>query len=281
LVPVWIPQDDEDHPANHFYESDCYLVLYVGRTDEDDELDDGSPLKKDAAAGGDKEGAMTYNLHYWIGRTASVDKKASVCFRAVQLNSYIGGKAKHYPEQHGEESATFLSYFRRTSHRPSLSGSGNMRTRSNSASASTIASASMAPTTTTTTSLSATSAPISETHDIVYLEGGTDSGLRRVKGVEEYDTARLYRFFTLEDDDADDEDEQASSSDDPWVLYAYDEYEAAARKRKRKRNGRHHYIQLVELATASLNERDVFLLDTGGYRLYQWNGKQSRYLPTI
>jgi hypothetical protein len=35
----------------------------------------------------------------------------SVCFRAVQLNSFIGGRAKHAHEMQGEESPLFVSYY--------------------------------------------------------------------------------------------------------------------------------------------------------------------------
>jgi hypothetical protein len=35
----------------------------------------------------------------------------SVCFRAVQLNSFIGGRAKHLHEVQGEESSLFVSYY--------------------------------------------------------------------------------------------------------------------------------------------------------------------------
>jgi len=101
LMPVWISSSDESYCVNQFHEADCYLVLFVGNLSENTSY--AEPI--------DGDGGFTYNLHYWIGKDASIDKRASVCFRAVQLNSYIGEKGKHFHEQQGEESDTFLSYF--------------------------------------------------------------------------------------------------------------------------------------------------------------------------
>lgn len=252
LSPVWISHLDEHHPLNHFYESDCYIVLYVGRADEEEDVED-SPSKRESDIP-DKDGALAYNLHYWIGRTASVDKKASVCIRAVQLNSYIGGKAKHYPEQQGEESPIFLSYFRKAPRRLS-SSAAREDSREGQHSQGT-----------------------ADAPPIVYLEGGTECGLRRVKGVEPYERPRLYRFFMP--DLADPEEEEEDENADYLAMISGDQV-SPERKKKRKKRNYPYFIQLVEPNVSSLNARDVFLLDTGGYQLYQWNGRRSRYVTSL
>jgi len=104
---------------------------------------------------------------------------------------------------------------------------------------------------------------------LIYLEGGTPSGLRQVKAMEEYETARLYRFSLLERDGEEDQDQDEQAEWDPLDLSQHE----PSRKGKKKGCS---FVQLVETSIHSLHQRDVFILDNGAQGLYQWNGKFSK-----
>ena len=109
MQPVFIPEGDESgSKSNQFYVKDCYLILWVDAVPPEEK--DKKPDASDAA-GVIGSQVSTYNLHYWMGKETTSDKLGTVCVRAVQLNSFLSGMARHYPENQGEESALFLSYF--------------------------------------------------------------------------------------------------------------------------------------------------------------------------
>ncbi len=173
-------------------------------------------------------------MHYWIGKEASLDKLGSVCFRAVQLNNFIGGKAKHFREKQGEESELFLSYFKKhlSPHEDSQPMSG-----------------------------------------IIYLEGGTESSFKKVKQIQEFAVPRLYRFYLYHSnkpiegkshDSGDDAEEQIEDN------------QGKIKSHKGKKSNVQYFLQRVHTDPRYLNETDVFLLDTGGFFLCQWNGQLSK-----
>jgi len=74
---------------------------------------------------------------------------------------------------------------------------------------------------------------------IVYNDGGTPCHLRRVEEIVEWEVPRLYRFYRV-------------SPTTGTLLF-----------------------ERARCRAASLSHNDVYLLDTGGFRLYLWNGARS------
>lgn len=78
-------------PFRSFYEGDCYIVLWTYT-----------------------EGlnpALRWNIHYWIGKTSSIDEGCIAAYKTVELDDKLGGLPVQYREAQGQESALFLSYF--------------------------------------------------------------------------------------------------------------------------------------------------------------------------
>ena len=57
---------------------------------------------------------MTYALHFWEGSETSLDEAGVAAYKTVELDDSLGGSAKQYREVEGEESALFLSYFKKS-----------------------------------------------------------------------------------------------------------------------------------------------------------------------
>uniref|UniRef100_A0A8C0DTX9 Protein flightless-1 homolog n=1 Tax=Balaenoptera musculus TaxID=9771 RepID=A0A8C0DTX9_BALMU len=73
-----------------FYEADCYIVLKTF-------LDD--------------SGSLNWEIYYWIGGEATLDKKACSAIHAVNLRNYLGAECRTVREEMGEESDEFLQVF--------------------------------------------------------------------------------------------------------------------------------------------------------------------------
>uniref|UniRef100_A0A8C6C9G8 Protein flightless-1 homolog n=1 Tax=Monodon monoceros TaxID=40151 RepID=A0A8C6C9G8_MONMO len=73
-----------------FYEADCYIVLKTF-------LDD--------------SGSLNWEIYYWIGGEATLDKKACSAIHAVNLRNYLGAECRTVREEMGEESEEFLQVF--------------------------------------------------------------------------------------------------------------------------------------------------------------------------
>lgn len=81
LVPV--PQNE----WGKFFSGDCYLVF--NRSD-------------------DNSGEQIY---YWIGTNSSIDEKAVVAIKAVELDDMLGGRPVQHREVMGNESISFRMLF--------------------------------------------------------------------------------------------------------------------------------------------------------------------------
>ncbi|KAG6935057.1 FLII, actin remodeling protein [Chelydra serpentina] len=94
-VSVWqienfVPTLVDEAFNGKFYEADCYIVLKTF-------LDD--------------NGSLTWEIYYWIGHEATLDKKASAAIHAVNLRNYLGAECRTIREEMGDESEEFIQVF--------------------------------------------------------------------------------------------------------------------------------------------------------------------------
>ncbi|XP_071963998.1 protein flightless-1 homolog [Antedon mediterranea] len=94
-VEVWqienfVPIEVEETLHGKFYEADCYIVLNTT-------LDDSENL--------------FWQIYYWIGSEATLDKKASSAIHAVNLRNLLGAQTRTIREEMGDESEEFMELF--------------------------------------------------------------------------------------------------------------------------------------------------------------------------
>uniref|UniRef100_A0A8C5DZ40 FLII actin remodeling protein n=1 Tax=Gouania willdenowi TaxID=441366 RepID=A0A8C5DZ40_GOUWI len=94
-VTVWqienfIPIQVDETFHGKFYEADCYIVLKTF-------LDD--------------NGALNWQIFYWIGQDATLDKKAGSAIHAVNLRNLLGAECRTIREEMGDESDEFSVVF--------------------------------------------------------------------------------------------------------------------------------------------------------------------------
>uniref|UniRef100_A0A672RTT3 FLII actin remodeling protein n=1 Tax=Sinocyclocheilus grahami TaxID=75366 RepID=A0A672RTT3_SINGR len=94
-VSVWqienfIPIQVDEAFHGKFYEADCYIVLKAY-------LDD--------------NGSLNWQIYYWIGQEATLDKKAGSAIHAVNLRNYLGAECRTIREEMGDESEEFTAVF--------------------------------------------------------------------------------------------------------------------------------------------------------------------------
>uniref|UniRef100_A0A670JT16 FLII actin remodeling protein n=1 Tax=Podarcis muralis TaxID=64176 RepID=A0A670JT16_PODMU len=94
-VTVWqienfVPTMVDETFHGKFYEADCYIVLKTF-------LDD--------------NGSLNWEIYYWIGQEATLDKKACSAIHAVNLRNYLGAECRSIREEMGDESDEFSQVF--------------------------------------------------------------------------------------------------------------------------------------------------------------------------
>jgi hypothetical protein len=89
-IENFLPNLIEDELHGKFYEGDCYIVLHTY-------LDDNHSLE--------------WQIHYWIGQYATLDKKACSAIHAVNLRNYLGAQCRTIREEQNDESEEFLLLF--------------------------------------------------------------------------------------------------------------------------------------------------------------------------
>ncbi|XP_077590146.1 protein flightless-1 homolog [Stigmatopora nigra] len=94
-VSVWqienfVPMPVDETFQGKFYEADCYIVLKTFL---------------------DENGALTWQIYYWIGQAATLDKKAGSAIHAVNLRNFLGAECRTIREEMGDESEEFSEVF--------------------------------------------------------------------------------------------------------------------------------------------------------------------------
>ncbi|XP_051905189.1 protein flightless-1 homolog [Hippocampus zosterae] len=89
-IENFVPMQVDETFHGKFYEADCYIVLKTF-------LDD--------------NGALSWQIFYWIGQEATLDKKAGSAIHAVNLRNFLGAECRTTREEMGDESEEFSEVF--------------------------------------------------------------------------------------------------------------------------------------------------------------------------
>lgn len=89
-IENFLPNMVEEAAHGKFFQADCYIILKTS-------LDDA--------------GNLTWNIFFWIGEKATLDKRACAAIHAVNLRNYLGAECRTAREEQGDESEEFLSLF--------------------------------------------------------------------------------------------------------------------------------------------------------------------------
>ncbi|KAL0992507.1 hypothetical protein UPYG_G00094250 [Umbra pygmaea] len=89
-IENFVPMQVDEAFQGKFYEADCYIILKTF-------LDD--------------NGALNWQIFYWIGQEATLDKKAGSAIHAVNLRNYLGAECRTIREEMGDESEEFSAVF--------------------------------------------------------------------------------------------------------------------------------------------------------------------------
>uniref|UniRef100_A0A3Q2YDS7 Advillin n=1 Tax=Hippocampus comes TaxID=109280 RepID=A0A3Q2YDS7_HIPCM len=74
----------------HFYEGDCYVVLYTQKV----------------------KNSLHYDIHFWIGSQSSQDEQGAAAVYTAQLDDYLGSTPVQHREVQEHESDVFRGYFK-------------------------------------------------------------------------------------------------------------------------------------------------------------------------
>lgn len=89
-IENFLPNQIEEAVHGKFYEGDCYIVL---KTSVDD------------------TGSLTWQIYFWIGEKATLDKRACAAIHAVNLRNFLGAQCRTIREEQADESDEFLNLF--------------------------------------------------------------------------------------------------------------------------------------------------------------------------
>lgn len=89
-IENFVPIEIEEALFGKFYDADCYIVLETTLDEQDN---------------------LHWQIYYWIGKSASLDKKACSAIHAVHLRNCLNANTRTIREEMGEESEEFLSLF--------------------------------------------------------------------------------------------------------------------------------------------------------------------------
>ncbi|XP_066138736.1 protein flightless-1 isoform X1 [Euwallacea fornicatus] len=89
-IENFLPNRIDEVAYGKFYEGDCYIVL---KTTVDENY------------------CLNWEIYFWIGEKASLDKKACSAIHAVNLRNYLGAQCRTIREEQGDESDEFLNLF--------------------------------------------------------------------------------------------------------------------------------------------------------------------------
>ncbi|XP_061840737.1 advillin [Nerophis lumbriciformis] len=74
----------------HFYEGDCYVLLYTQRV----------------------KNSLCYDIHFWIGSESSQDEQGAAAVYTTQLDDFLGSTPIQHREVQDHESDAFRGYFK-------------------------------------------------------------------------------------------------------------------------------------------------------------------------
>lgn len=89
-IENFLPNKIDQVIHGKFYEGDCYIVLKTFI---------------------DENGQMTWQIYFWIGAHATLDKRACAAIHAVNLRNYLGARCRTIREEQGDESEEFFALF--------------------------------------------------------------------------------------------------------------------------------------------------------------------------
>ncbi|KAB0794382.1 hypothetical protein PPYR_11221 [Photinus pyralis] len=89
-IENFLPNRIDEVTHGKFYEGDCYIVL---KTTVDD------------------SGSLGWEIYFWIGGKATLDKRACAAIHAVNLRNYLGAQCRTIREEQHDESEEFLGLF--------------------------------------------------------------------------------------------------------------------------------------------------------------------------
>lgn len=73
-----------------FYENDSYIVMNTYK----------------------KGDALAHDIHFWLGKTTTLDEAGTAAYKTVELDNFLGGEPVQHREVADHESRLFLSYFK-------------------------------------------------------------------------------------------------------------------------------------------------------------------------
>lgn len=89
-IENFLPNKIEQVIHGKFYQGDCYIVLKT-YTDE--------------------HGQLGWQIYFWIGGEATLDKRACAAIHAVNLRNYLGARCRTIREEQNDESDEFMALF--------------------------------------------------------------------------------------------------------------------------------------------------------------------------
>lgn len=125
-IENFIPLQVDETFHGKFYEADCYIILKVTHHWSSYVWDKADSSNKTHGGGGptpspvdltfillhlqtflDDNGALSWQIFYWIGQEATLDKKAGSAIHAVNLRNFLGAECRTIREEMGDESEEF------------------------------------------------------------------------------------------------------------------------------------------------------------------------------
>lgn len=89
-IENFLPNRIDEVAHGKFYEGDCYIVLKTKM---------------------DQNETLSWEIYFWIGEKAPLDKRACSAIHAVNLRNYLGAQCRTIREEQGDESEEFLNLF--------------------------------------------------------------------------------------------------------------------------------------------------------------------------
>ncbi|KAK3858495.1 hypothetical protein Pcinc_035323 [Petrolisthes cinctipes] len=89
-IENFLPNQIEESVFGKFYEGDCYIILKTYM---------------------DNSQNLAWEIFFWIGEKATLDKKACSAIHAVNLRNYLGAQGRTHREEQSDESDEFLALF--------------------------------------------------------------------------------------------------------------------------------------------------------------------------